>query len=84
MLTNGALAANVFWVVGTEATLGAQSAFSGSVYAGASITAGTGATVVGRLLASVGTVSLAGVTITDASFPGCAGLLGARAPSPLP
>ncbi len=51
-LVNGARAANVFWQVGTSATLGTGSAFSGNVLALSAITATAGATVVGRLLSS--------------------------------
>ncbi len=56
-LVNGAQAANVFWQVGTSATLGTGSAFSGNVLALSAITATTGATVVGRLL-SRGAITL--------------------------
>jgi len=50
-LTNGATAANVFWQVGTSATLGISSRFSGSIFAGAAITMNTGAVMHGRALA---------------------------------
>src|SRR5258708_24895522 len=44
-------AANVFWQVGSSATLGTYSAFKGTIMAYASITIGTGATLDGRALA---------------------------------
>jgi len=49
---------NVFWQVGSSATLGTHSTFVGTVLARASVTAQTGATVTGRLLASTGAVTL--------------------------
>jgi hypothetical protein len=60
LLTDGAQASDVFWEVGSSATLGSSSEFAGNVLASASITAGTGATVDGRLLAEVGAVTLDG------------------------
>lgn len=57
-LVNGARAANVYWVVGSSATLGAGSALQGTVLALTSITATAGATVDGHLLAREGAVTL--------------------------
>jgi hypothetical protein len=57
-LVNGAQASNVFWVVGTSATLGTYSVLRGNVLALASITVTTGTTVDGRLLAHTGAVTL--------------------------
>ena len=62
-LTNSAQAANVFWLVGTSATIGGTS-FSGSVLALADLTLGAGVTVNGRLLAPNGAVTLSGNSIT--------------------
>ena len=50
-LINGAQACNVFWQVGSSATLGSGTHFVGTIMAAASITANTGATIHGRLLA---------------------------------
>src|SRR5450759_477487 len=50
ILANGAQAANVFWQVGTLASLGASDAFVGNILAGAGITMGSGTTLVGRAL----------------------------------
>jgi len=63
-LTNGARSCNVFWQVGSSATLGTGSRFVGTLMAQQSITATTGATVVGRLLARNGAVTLDTNTIT--------------------
>jgi len=50
-LENGAQACNVFWQVGSSATLGTSSNFSGIILAADSITLNTSATVSGQLLA---------------------------------
>jgi hypothetical protein len=67
-LTNGAQACNVYWQVGSSATLGTSTAFVGTILANTSITATTGATIEGRLLASGGAATLDSNTITK---PGC-------------
>ena len=69
ILTNGAQACNVFWQVGSSATLGTNSAFSGSILALTSISVNTGDTVDGRALARNGAVTLDDDTITS---PTCA------------
>src|SRR5207302_5417608 len=58
ILSGGARAANVFWQVGSSATLGTGSAFKGNILALASITVTTGATVEGRVLARTAAVTL--------------------------
>src|SRR5205807_2016485 len=58
ILSGGAKAANVFWQVGSSATLGTGSVFKGNILALASITVTTGATVEGRLLARTAAVTL--------------------------
>ncbi|MGA3354975.1 MAG: ice-binding family protein [Acidimicrobiales bacterium] len=68
-LTGGAEACNVFWQVGSSATLGTNSTFVGSILALTSATAQTGTTVEGRVLARNGQVSLDDNTIT---LPTCA------------
>ena len=57
-LRNGARSCNVFWKVGSSATLGTNSRFVGTVMALQSITLTTGARVVGRALARNGAVTL--------------------------
>lgn len=61
---NGAQACNVFWQVGSSATLGTGTGFQGSILALTSITVTTGATIVGRALARNGAVTLDTNTIT--------------------
>lgn len=58
VLSGGARAANVYWVVGSSATLGASSVFQGNIMALASITVGAGAKIDGRALARTGAVTL--------------------------
>lgn len=76
LLTNGAQACHVFWQVGSSATLGTDTAFSGNVLALTSITAITGADVEGRLLARNGAVTLDSNTIHT---PACAPVSGVPA-----
>ncbi len=64
VLVNGAQAANVFWVVGSSATLGTYSILQGSIMALASVTVTTGVTVDGRVLARTAAVTLDSDRIT--------------------
>jgi hypothetical protein len=57
-MINGAQPGNVFWQVGSSATLGTGSTFSGNIMAQASITITTGAALNGRALARTGAVTL--------------------------
>jgi hypothetical protein len=69
-LINGARACNVFWQVGSSATLGTATLFAGNILALASITLNTGASIVfGRALARTGAVTLDNNVI---SIAGCA------------
>jgi hypothetical protein len=63
-LTGGAQAYNVFWQVGSSATLGTNSSLAGNILALTSITVTTGVTVNGRTLARNGAVTLDTNTIT--------------------
>jgi hypothetical protein len=65
-LVNGAQACNVFWKVGSSATLGAGSVLSGSILALTSISISDGVTMHGRALARNGAVTLINDTITAA------------------
>ena len=64
ILAGGAQAVNVYWQVGSSATLGTGSVFKGNILAQASISAATGASVDGRLLARTGAVSLDANVVT--------------------
>lgn len=68
-LVNGAQASNIFWKVGSSATLGASSNFSGTILAHTSITLGDGVTLDGRVLAGAGAVTMTNATITRPSTP---------------
>ena len=63
ILAGGAKASNIFWQVGTSATLGTTSVFKGTIMADQSITMNTGATLEGRVLARTASVTLNGNTI---------------------
>ncbi len=65
VLTGGALAKNVFWQVGSSATIGNGTTFNGNILALSSITVNTGATVNGRALAINGAVTFAGEGIMN-------------------
>ena len=65
LLINGANGNNVFWAVGSSATLGTNSVFAGNIVALTSITLNTGATITcGRALARNGAVTLDNNVIT--------------------
>ncbi len=57
-LVNGADPCNIYWQVGSSATFGTGTQFAGDTLALTSISAGTGATFRGRLLARNGAVTL--------------------------
>ena len=58
LLTNGAQACDVFWQVGSSATLGTGTSFVGNILALTSITLNTNASLAGRALAQNGAVTL--------------------------
>jgi hypothetical protein len=58
VLAGGASAHNIFWQVGSSATLGTNSTFNGSILALTSVTLTTGATLNGRALARNGAVTM--------------------------
>ena len=60
VLTNGAQACNVFWQVGSSATLGTSCDFKGTILAAVSITMNAGSTMEGRALAQTGAVTFNG------------------------
>ena len=63
-LIGGAQACNVYWKVGSSATIGTAASFVGNIFALTSITMTTGATLDGRALARNGAVTLDTNTIT--------------------
>jgi hypothetical protein len=67
VLAKGATAGNVFWQVGSSATLGTNTAFVGSILANISDTITTGASVTGRVFALTGAVTLSENQIRAAS-----------------
>ena len=70
-LLNGAQAKNVYWQIGSSATLGVGSAMKGNILASASITLNDNATLLGRALAQHGAVTLGtGNVISLSSVPG--------------
>ena len=66
-LSGGAQACNVFWRVGSSATLGSGSVFVGTILANVSITLNDSVTVAGRALARTGAVTLINDTFTTPS-----------------
>lgn len=58
VMKNGGRECNVFWQVGSSATLGTTTAFAGSILALTSITLNTGARVSGNVLSRNGAVTL--------------------------
>lgn len=64
-LINKADACNVFWTVGTSATIAANAMFAGTVLAHTTITLAAGVSVHGRMLAQTGAVTLSDNAITD-------------------
>jgi hypothetical protein len=69
VLANGASACNVFWQVGSSATLGTNSVFKGNILALTSITITTGVNLQGRALARNGAVTLDSDVITGCTCP---------------
>ena len=67
ILIGGANAANIFWQVGTSATLGTTTIFKGNIMADQSISLATGATLEGRALARIGAVTLQSNSITTSA-----------------
>jgi hypothetical protein len=84
-LINGAQACNVFWQVGSSATLDTNSFFKGNILALTSITVNTNAAVEGRTLARNGAVTLQSNVITRSACmtgpPGPAGPTGPTGPA---
>ncbi|MCU1399079.1 MAG: hypothetical protein JWN62_2188 [Acidimicrobiales bacterium] len=80
-LINGASECNVFWQVGSSATLGTGSVFVGNILALTSITVESAVTVHGRALAQTGAVTLDNDTFTQ---PSCTPSTATTPPSTVP
>jgi hypothetical protein len=68
ILANGAQASNIFWQVGSSATIDTTAVMQGNILAFTSVTVNGGATLNGRALALNGAVTAGG---SGASLPGC-------------
>ncbi len=64
ILTGGAKANNIYWAVGSSATLGTNSSFKGTILAASAITIAHGASLEGRLLAQGAAITLDENSIT--------------------
>lgn len=67
VLVNGAQSCNVFWQVGSSATIGTGTTFAGNILALTSVTLTTNATLAGRALAQNGSVTLDSNIVTPAT-----------------
>ncbi|MPM29810.1 hypothetical protein SDC9_76351 [bioreactor metagenome] len=65
ILTGGAKAENVYWQVGSSATIGDFTSFKGNVLALSSVTMNSGATAQGRMLARNGSVVMTSTNIIN-------------------
>jgi len=65
LLINGAKAENIFWQIGTSATIGDNTSFKGNLLALTSITLNSGAITEGRLLARNGAIVLTSTNIIN-------------------
>ena len=64
VLAGNAQAKNIYWSVGSSATLGTNSSFYGNILADQSITLNTGATLIGRALTRIAAVALDSNVVT--------------------
>ena len=81
VMSNGGSQCNVYWQVGSSATLGTSSSLAGNILALTSITATTGANVVGRALARNGAVTLDTNNIPPST---CSSSSATPTPTPVP
>jgi subtilisin family serine protease len=79
VMINAGLPCNVFWQIGSSATLGTHTSFIGTILALTSITLNTGASLSGRALARNGAVTMDTNSVGSA---GCAVGVGATLPTP--
>ena len=83
ILTGGATANNVFWQVGSSATLGTATSFVGTIIAQASITSSSNTQTIGRLIALSGAVSLNGASPTIITVPNASSTQTSIPPTPI-
>ena len=83
-MLNGAQSCHVYWQVGSDATLGTNSSFTGTILALTSISLQTGARLDGRALARNGAVTLDSNTITRSACTTSAGSASATPASATP
>jgi hypothetical protein len=69
ILAGGALDSNIYWVVGSSATLGTFSVLHGTIIAHKSISLATSAKLHGRALAHIGAVTFAGNVVSNTPAP---------------
>ncbi|MES2772752.1 MAG: ice-binding family protein [Bacteroidota bacterium] len=67
ILTNGASASRIFWVVNGAVAMAGQTTFSGTIVNNAAISFGDGSIFTGRALSTIGAVSIYG-TLVNAPF----------------
>lgn len=67
VLKNGAQARNIWFVVGSDITIGSGSTWYGNILAGGTATVNSGSTVIGRVLA--GAAGAGAITLTGAASP---------------
>jgi hypothetical protein len=66
---NSGSACNVYWEIGSSATIGANNAFAGNIVARTSISVGVSTDLIGRALAHTGSVTM---ETNDITLPNCA------------
>jgi len=81
LVTNGSTGCNVFWQVGSSATIGTGTVFVGNILALTSIALTTGASVSGRALARNGAVTM---DTNHVGFSGCAAPTATASPTASP
>jgi hypothetical protein len=69
IMAGGATSHNVFWQIGSSATLGTSTTFAGTIMASQSISLSSGVTLNGRALASIGAVTLISDTVNVPACP---------------
>jgi hypothetical protein len=79
-VTNGGVDCNVFWQVGSSATIGTTTQFTGNILALTSIALQNGASVSGRALARNGAVTM---DTNHVGFSGCAASTTTASPTPV-